>query len=142
MSRNTKTKSSKTKVIPSCSHCRNLGLKFDHWLRQNSSHDSPILCPILLKTECRYCHQLGHNVSKCQRLIDSKKENTENTKKKEYTIHVELDKPNYASIAKQLLNILHKTPIEKVPYQPPSYWVPHGRLMDWTDDCDSSDDEI
>jgi hypothetical protein len=146
MSRVNNKSTGKKKVLPSCSHCRNLGLKFDHWLRQNSSHDSPIICPVLLKTECRYCHQLGHNISKCQRFADSKKTKTEKTfvatiSPNQTTIHVELDKPSYASIAKQLLNVLHKTPIEKVPYEPPSYWVPHGRLMDWTEDCDSSDDE-
>jgi hypothetical protein len=131
----------------SCPHCKNLGLKNDHWLRKNSSHDSHIVCPVLLKTECRYCHQLGHNISKCQRLADSKKEKTEKQekqekqKKNENSIHVELDKPSYASIAKQLLNVLQKTPLEKIPYEPPSYWVPHGRLMDWTEGYDSSDDE-
>lgn len=136
------------KGVPSCPHCKNLGLKNDHWLRKNSSHDSPIVCPVLLKTECRYCHQLGHNISKCQRLADSKKEKTEKQEKQEKTFtatvstsHVELDKPTYASIAKQLLNVLQKTPLEKIPYEPPSYWVPHGRLMDWTDCYDSSDDE-
>ena len=34
------------KVVPSCVHCKNLGLKNDHWLRANSSHDSPIVCPV------------------------------------------------------------------------------------------------
>jgi len=134
------------KVTPSCPHCRNLGLKNDHWLRKNSSPDSAIVCPVLLKTECRYCHQLGHNISKCQRLADSKKEKQEKQEKQEKsfpttTIHVELDKPSYASIAKQLLHVLQKTPLEKIPYEPPSYWVPHGRVMDWAEYCDSSDDE-
>lgn len=134
------------KVVPSCPHCKNLGLKNDHWLRENSSPDSAIVCPVLLKTECRYCHQLGHNISKCQRLADSKKEKKEKQEKQEKTfatttIHVELDKKTYASIAKQLLHVLQKTPLEKIPYEPPSYWVPHGRLMDWSEDCYYSDDE-
>jgi len=150
------TPSTDKKVVPSCPHCKNLGLKNDHWLRESASPDSAIVCPILLKTECRYCHQLGHNISKCQRLADSKKEKTEKQekqekqektekqekqKKNENSIHVELDKPSYASIAKQLLHVLQKTPLEKIPYEPPSYWVPHGRLMDWTECYDSSDDE-
>ena len=131
------------KTTPSCPHCKNLGLKNDHRLRRNSSPDSDIVCPVLLKTECRYCHQLGHNISKCQRLADSKKQKQEksstatvHSSNNETTIQVELNKASYASIAKQLLNVLHKKP-----YEPPSYWVPHGRLMDWTEDCDSSDDE-
>ena len=130
-------------AVPSCPHCKNLGLKNDHWLRKNSSPDSDIVCPVLLKTECRYCHQLGHNISKCQRLADSKKEKQEKTftATTVSTIHVELHKTTYASIAKQLLHVLQKTPLEKIPYQPPSYWVPHGRLMDWSEDCYYSDDE-
>jgi hypothetical protein len=104
------------------------------------------VCPVLLKTECRYCHQLGHNISKCQRLADSKKEKTEKTEKQEKSFHTttfqpEIKKTSYASIAKQLLHVLQKTPLEKIPYEPPSYWVPHGRLMDWTECYDSSDDE-
>ena len=130
------------KVVPSCPHCKNLGLKNDHWLRESSSPDSAIVCPVLLKTECRYCHQLGHNISKCQRLADSKKEKTEKQEKQEKqeksfvstTIHVELDKPSYASIAKQLLNVLHKKPEEKKP-PTPRVWVYHGR-MDWTECSD------
>ena len=145
------TYSTDKKTTPSCAHCKNLGLKNDHWLRANSSPDSAIVCPVLLKTECRYCHKMGHNISKCQRLADSKKEKEAFKKEKteksvvisknETTIHIELNKTSYAAIAKNLLNVLQKKPVEKVPYEPPSYWVPHGRLMDWTEGCDSSDDE-
>ena len=119
------------KGVPSCPHCKNLGLKNDHWLRKNSSPDSDIVCPVLLKTECRYCHQLGHNISKCQKK-----------KKNEKSIQVEINKTSYASIAKQLLHVLQKTPLEKIPYEPPSHWVPHGRLMDWTEGYDSSDEDF
>ena len=127
------------KVVPSCPHCKNLGLKNDHWLRESASPDSAIVCPVLLKTECRYCHQLGHNISKCQRLADSKKQKQEKQEKSfgSTTIHVELDKPSYDSIAKQLLNVLHKKPEEEK--KPPRVWVYHGR-MDWTV-CSDSDDE-
>ena len=87
MYRNNKTTGNKVngkKVVPSCPHCENLGLKNDHWLRENSSPDSDIVCPILLKTECRYCHKMGHNISKCQRLAESKKQKQEkNEKEKE-----------------------------------------------------------
>ena len=52
-------------VSPVCVHCRNLGLSFDHWLRKSPEPDSPVVCPVLLKTECRYCHELGHTVGGC-----------------------------------------------------------------------------
>lgn len=52
-------------VTPVCVHCRNLGLEFDHWLRKSPEPDSPVVCPVLLATECRYCHELGHTVGGC-----------------------------------------------------------------------------
>lgn len=145
---NNKSKSFGKKAHPSCSHCRNLGLKFDHWLRENASYDSAIVCPVLLKTECRYCHKLGHNISKCQILANSKKEKqfvsttTNNSIKSETISESKLveDKKSYASITKKLLDVLHKKPVEKEEYRPPAHWVYHGR-MDWTEYCDSSDDE-
>ena len=145
---NNKSKSFGKKVLPSCSHCKNLGLKFDHWLRESSSYDSAIVCPVLLKTECRYCHKLGHNISKCQILANSKKEKQDKpvinfiSIKNETVIQskLEVDKKSYASITKKLLDVLHKKPVEKEEYKPPARWVYHGR-MDWCEYCDSSGDE-
>ena len=40
-----------------CGHCNNLRLPAqDHVVRN---------CPVLANTECRYCHQFGHTVSRC-----------------------------------------------------------------------------
>ena len=50
---------------PVCVHCRNLGLEYAHWLRKSPEPDSPVVCPVLLATECRYCHELGHTVAGC-----------------------------------------------------------------------------
>ena len=50
---------------PVCPHCRNLGLPHDHWLRESADPNSRIVCAVLLKTECRYCHEFGHTVSRC-----------------------------------------------------------------------------
>jgi hypothetical protein len=50
---------------PVCVHCRNLGLEFDHWLRESPEPDSPVVCKVLLATECRYCHAFGHTVGSC-----------------------------------------------------------------------------
>ena len=49
---------------PSCKHCENLKLPFDHWLRDK---DGTTVCPVLLDTECRYCHEKGHTLSKCEK---------------------------------------------------------------------------
>jgi len=50
---------------PVCVHCRNLGFKYDHWLRESPEPNSPVVCPVLLATECRYCHKVGHTVGSC-----------------------------------------------------------------------------
>ena len=58
---------------PSCPHCTNLNkfsktdtiLPTNHYLRETPSPDSKLVCPVLLATECRYCKEFGHTVSKC-----------------------------------------------------------------------------
>ena len=57
---------------PVCVHCRNLGLPFDHWLRSSVDANSQVVCPILLNTECRYCHQFGHTVGRCPVILHEK----------------------------------------------------------------------
>jgi hypothetical protein len=49
-------------ATPFCAHCNNLKLPANHWLRDRSGQ---LLCPILQKTECRYCFKMGHTVSRC-----------------------------------------------------------------------------
>jgi len=62
--------------VPSCPHCTNLNkfslnkfsqtvLPTDHYLRETPFPDSKLVCPVLLATECRYCKDFGHTVSKC-----------------------------------------------------------------------------
>lgn len=55
----------KTAVMPACKHCENLKLPSAHWLR---SLGGTIACPVLLATECRYCHITGHTVKSCPEL--------------------------------------------------------------------------
>ena len=69
MSRLTKSTPS---TKPVCVHCRNLGLPFDHWLRSSVDANSQVVCPILLNTECRYCHQFGHTVGRCPVILHEK----------------------------------------------------------------------
>ena len=58
---------------PCCPHCSNLNsrgnsstlLPTNHWLRQSPDPKSPLVCPVLKHTECRYCFEFGHTVSRC-----------------------------------------------------------------------------
>jgi hypothetical protein len=58
-------KTNKVGRRPACKHCENLKVSSNHWLR---SLDGKIVCPRLLATECRYCHERGHTVKNCQEL--------------------------------------------------------------------------
>lgn len=75
MSRITKATSTPS-TKPVCVHCRNLGLPSDHWLRSSTDANSQVVCPVLLNTECRYCHQFGHTVGRCPVILHEKTPNT------------------------------------------------------------------
>lgn len=51
--------------VARCGHCQNLGLPSDHRLRETADQTSKLLCPVLLKTECRVCGEFGHTRSRC-----------------------------------------------------------------------------
>jgi hypothetical protein len=68
----------KTAVMPACKHCENLKLPSSHWLR---SLAGAIVCPVLLATECRYCHLPGHTVKACPELEMKKNRKIEPNKK-------------------------------------------------------------
>lgn len=71
--------------VPCCPHCSNVNkfsktdtiLPTDHFLRETPSPDSKLVCPVLLATECRYCKQLGHTISKCPIIAENKKRDSE-----------------------------------------------------------------
>tara|TARA_Y100001980_G_C14257446_1_gene100212 strand:- start:65 stop:520 length:456 start_codon:yes stop_codon:yes gene_type:complete len=52
----------------------------DHTVRDFSKKNSPIICPILLATECTYCHELGHTKNFCRKLKDKKRMSNDNYK--------------------------------------------------------------
>ena len=63
----------KKSTTPACKHCENLRLPSSHWLRSLAGQ---IVCPVLLATECRYCHLTGHTVKACPELeLKNKKMN-------------------------------------------------------------------
>lgn len=144
---------------PSCPHCRNLGLKNDHWLRESADPESPLMCPVLLNTECKYCHEMGHNVSKCMRLCKKRTATatvTDSSSTFTKTIHVDVKvegpkKMSYSQMAKQLIKVLHENPsavasnlgirvIENPSSPVKSVCKPVKRYTSWAD-AESSDDE-
>jgi hypothetical protein len=69
-----------TNAKPFCGHCKNIGKSekeyTSHWPRASMKLGAPVTCPAILKTECTYCHQLGHwaSVDHCPELKLRKKE--------------------------------------------------------------------
>ena len=47
-----------------------------HFVRKTKDLNSEILCPIILATECRYCHKLGHTISNCSLRAKNNARNT------------------------------------------------------------------
>jgi hypothetical protein len=50
-----------------CSFCAYAGFKgpHDHFLRASRDQGAKVVCPKLLKTECKFCRRLGHTVRFC-----------------------------------------------------------------------------
>lgn len=36
-----------------------------HYIRATNDPNSAVTCPVLLATECRYCHKMGHTIQHC-----------------------------------------------------------------------------
>ena len=66
---NTNTKNTRTVSKPFCKICFDAGKPesqyTSHYIRKTTDPNSAITCPILLATECRYCHKMGHTISRC-----------------------------------------------------------------------------
>ena len=72
---------------PYCAHCFNLGKPesayTSHFIRASPDPKSPVVCPELLSTECRYCFKTGHTTGKCPVLAERKVAEEREAKQKE-----------------------------------------------------------
>lgn len=72
---------------PYCAHCFNLKKPESeyrsHFLRASTDPKSPVVCPELLATICRYCLKTGHTVSSCSVLAAKKRDEERDVKQKE-----------------------------------------------------------
>jgi len=74
---------------PFCGHCKKIGKSekeyTSHWTRASAKPDAPVTCPEILKTECRYCHAIGHwaSIDHCPALKLRKKEEEKKMKNQE-----------------------------------------------------------
>lgn len=72
---------------PYCAHCFNLGKPesayTSHFIRSTPDPKSPVVCPELLSTECRYCFKTGHTTGKCPVLTERKVAEEREAKQKE-----------------------------------------------------------
>lgn len=69
MSRIIRNNNSKQSNKPFCKVCFDAGKTeseyTSHYVRKTPDPNSELLCPVLKATECRYCHQMGHTISRC-----------------------------------------------------------------------------
>jgi hypothetical protein len=63
------SRSNKTVSKPFCKVCFDSGKTeseyTSHYVRRTTDPKSEVLCPVLLGTECRYCHAFGHTLTRC-----------------------------------------------------------------------------
>lgn len=63
---------------PYCRACHNAGLPLDdytsHWTRSSPGSGGVIICPLILASECGYCHNTGHWTKFCPMLAAERKE--------------------------------------------------------------------
>ena len=75
----TASKSSKGRT-PYCGVCfkakQSATVYNSHWTRMNSNPRSPITCPLILQTVCKYCKNKGHSAKYCP--VAAKKEQRRN----------------------------------------------------------------
>lgn len=63
----------KTKMCSVCYHAGKTPEEYtSHYLRESADPCSAIVCPILLATKCKYCHECGHTPKYCPKLQEKK----------------------------------------------------------------------
>lgn len=80
--KNTQTKK------PYCKVCHDAGLSeaeyTSHYVKSDLGPKGKVVCPTLLKQNCRYCLEIGHTVKFCAKRIQQEKMNTKIERKNEY----------------------------------------------------------
>jgi hypothetical protein len=65
-----------------CTFCKNKGIPspHNHTVRNWTLSDKPVICPVLLATECTYCKTKGHTRQYCPIRNTIKNINNDNSK--------------------------------------------------------------
>lgn len=74
-------------VKPFCKVCQDAGKTeaeyTSHFVRRTTDPNSEVICPTLLATECRYCHGLGHTLSRCPIRENNNRRREEETRRRD-----------------------------------------------------------
>ena len=74
-------------VKPFCKVCQDAGKTeaeyTSHFVRRTTDPNSEVICPTLLATECRYCHGLGHTLTRCPIRENNNRRREEETRHRE-----------------------------------------------------------
>lgn len=84
---NTQSNNKSVKAKPFCKVCQDAGKTeaeyTSHFVRRTTDSNSEVICPTLLATECRYCHGLGHTLSRCPIRENNNRRREEETRHRE-----------------------------------------------------------
>ena len=144
-------KSHKKQINPFCGTCHKAGKPTDHWTRSVPGPLGVITCPLILSTECGYCHELGHWAKFCPKIkskdVDSVEEvNNELVKESGGNSHEEVKTElvkesggnSWADVVKTA--VIPLPPISKIIVKSPTT-KKHISMRSWAD-SDSEDDDI
>lgn len=90
---------SKTTATPYCKVCHDAGkdesIYLSHFIRENKTPGSKVVCPTLLAQECRYCFKPGHTVKYCKEIKRVQiKKNQQSKKEREITTNIAIENKN------------------------------------------------
>jgi hypothetical protein len=154
--------STKSKT-PFCGACQKAGKKPEEYNSHWTNTKGILTCPLILSSECGYCHEFGHWTKACPKLAnragagtgggwsfskkpadkyrvsdDSVKSSSSSKQKNLFSNLVEdSDTESESESDADAVSVNEPEPIRKLGY----FDKPHGRLMDWTEFCSDSDSD-
>jgi len=152
--------STKSKT-PFCGACQKAGKNPEEYNSHWTNTKGILTCPLILSSECGYCHEFGHWTKACPKLAnraggsggwsfskkpadkyrvsdDSVKSSSSSKQKNLFSNLMEdSDTESESESDSDSESVNEPEPIRKLGY----FDKPHGRLMDWTEFCSDSDSD-
>jgi len=134
---------------PFCKVCFDAGKSEEdytsHYLKDRPGPNGKVICPTLLMTECRYCHEYGHFKSHCPDLEKRKRDKERNAKARTVSRQQKFEAGNWmtAGVEKQLEEAVAANKLQRkqaIPQRPVTF--ASNSKFAALDDSDDEEDEI